>query len=70
MNPNISSAYVAILDNRAVAFETNLSKFWELFNKIEPECRNYKYYQRKFQESDVVKFVNKQDKIYILQKVL
>lgn len=70
MNTNITALYVAITENRAVFFETNLKKFVTELNKLEPKSRNYDYYYRQFDKSDVVQFVNSKDKVYVLQKLL
>ncbi len=50
MNKQLKAAYVGIKDNVAVVFETNLNDFVEKLKVLEPSCRNYNYYYRRFKE--------------------
>ena len=67
---DLKSLFVAIKDNEAILFETNLKYFIEAFKKIEPDCRNYDYYYREFKKSKMLQYINKNDEIYFLQKLL
>lgn len=70
MNKDVGSMYVAIVENRVVFWETNLTKFWELIKREEPKFKGYNAFYKDYQKTDVVKFVSASDKIYIFQKVL
>lgn len=51
MNKNITAFFVVNKNNVTVAFESNLSDFVEMFQKIEPTARNYMFYYRQFKKS-------------------
>ena len=44
----LATLYVAIYDEKVVAFGTNLSKFVASLSNVEPKARNRAYYDRKF----------------------
>lgn len=66
---DLKNLYIAIADNKAVLFETNLKFFVEAFSNIEPGCRNYEYYYREFKKRMVIE-VELSGKKYTLQKAL
>lgn len=53
MNDRIGSLYLAIIDNKAVCFETNLKDFVYIFTIIEPAARNYDWFYRQFKKSNM-----------------
>ena len=65
MNKNISSFFVAIKDNKCVAYGSNLSGCVKMLSNIEPKARNYAYYYRKFQESNEIEWNG-----YFIQKIV
>lgn len=67
---DLKSLYVAIVDNKAILFETNLKLFIEQLEKVESETRNYDYYYRRFKKSKEQTLVNSDGKTYHLQKLL
>lgn len=50
MNQNITSFYVVNSKNITVAYESNLADLITMFQKIEPNARNYQYYYRQFKK--------------------
>lgn len=50
MNKNVTTLYAVNIDNRTVAFGTNITDLYRMFSKICPDARNYQYYYRQFQD--------------------
>ncbi len=67
---DLKSLYTVIVNNKVVAFDTNLKSFIEKLNDLESESRNYDYYYREFKKSHDYKFQNKDGVKYHLQKLL
>lgn len=67
---DLKAFYVAIESNKVVYYDTNLLKFIDGFKQIEPEIKSYQYYNRQFKKSNRIIFINKNEKIYYLQKVI
>jgi len=69
MIKNLNALFIAISDNKAVVFDTNLKNMWDKLKAIEPDCRNYDYYYREFKKKSIVVYINPDDKIYVLQRL-
>ena len=61
--------YTANHDNEVVLFATNLKTFVEALNALEPNSRNYAYYDRQFKKNSIVPFKGQDGKEYKLQLV-
>lgn len=70
MNKGLKKAFVAIKNNEAVVFDTNLKEFVLKLNRIEPETRNYMYYYREFEKRKMIEYVNQSGEVYNLQQIL
>jgi hypothetical protein len=70
MNKDLTRAFVAIKDNTAVIFDTNLKDFVKKLSALESKARNYDYYSRQFKTQKVVQYVNESGEIYYLQDLL
>lgn len=68
MRNNISSFYVANLDNRTVALDTSLMPFCLSLENLDPRFRNYDFFYREFKKTDLIQF-KIEDKVYWLQKL-
>ena len=66
---DLKKLYTANHDNEVVIFATNLKSFVEAIAKIEPNCRNYAYYDREFKKSALLEFMGVSENVYKLQKV-
>lgn len=66
---DLKKLYTANHDNEVVIFATNLKSFVEMLAKIEPNARNYAYYDREFKKKAILDFVGDSEKTYKLQKV-
>ena len=66
---DLKKLYTANVDNEVVIFATNLKSFVEMLTKIEPNARNYAYYDREFKKFSALDFVGASEKVYKLQKV-
>ncbi|AWX45500.1 hypothetical protein HME9304_02520 [Flagellimonas maritima] len=66
---DLKQLYTAIVDNEVVFFDTNLKLFVQKLNDAEPTSRNYQYYYRGFQKTNILTFENN-GKQYFLQKLL
>ena len=66
---DLKKLYTANHDNEVVIFATNLKSFVEILAKIEPNARNYAYYDREFKKVGLMDFVGDSGKSYKLQKV-
>lgn len=66
---DLKKLYTANQNNEVVVFATNLKSFVELLNNIEPNARNYAYYDREFKKVPVMDFVGESGKEYKLQEV-
>ncbi|AWI26816.1 hypothetical protein HYN49_13420 [Flavobacterium pallidum] len=65
----LSKLYTAVLDNKVVAFGTNLKDFVTEMQSLEPQkTRNYQYYFRAFQKEKIIE-LKAVDKVYFLQEV-
>lgn len=69
MNKALRQLYVAVVDNKVVAYGTNLSGFIKELVAIEPNCRNRAYFDREFDKSDTVTWTNNEGCVYTLQKL-
>lgn len=67
---DLKSLYTAVKNNRVVLFETNLKKFHTAFSKIEPSCRKYDYFYRKFKKGKILEYLSEDEEIYFIQKLL
>lgn len=67
---DLKTFYVAINENKVISFDTNLSKFVAGLKKIEPDVKGYQFYNKEFKKNNIIVFVNKNNKVYFLQKVL
>lgn len=67
---DLKTFYVAINENKVISFDTNLSKFVAGLKKIEPDVKGYQFYNKEFKKNKIIVFVNKNNKVYFLQKVL
>lgn len=65
----LSKLYTANHENRVVCFGTNLTNFYDNFNKIESNIDNYHILRRRFDKSKEIEFVGVSGKTYILQEV-
>jgi hypothetical protein len=70
MKKDLKMFYVGNLNNRTVIFDSNLRKFIEKLNNIEPASRNYQYYCRQFGKSSEVVYLSPEDKVYVLQRIV
>lgn len=66
---DLKNLYTLVIDNKVVMFETNLKKFVDELNEIEPETRNYDYYYRKFKKINQITFENTKGVKHYIQKV-
>jgi hypothetical protein len=66
---DLKKLYTANHDNEVVIFATNLKSFVEELAKIEPNSRNYAFYDREFKKKVVLEFIGDSGKSYKLQKV-
>ena len=66
---DLKKLYTANHDNEVVIFATNLKSFVDALANIEPNARNYAYYDREFKKISVLDFVGDSGKSYKLQKV-
>lgn len=66
---DLKKLYTANVDNEVVIFATNLKSFAAALAKIEPNARNYAYYDREFKKANVLPFTGDSGKVYKLQKV-
>lgn len=69
MNKALRQLYVAMVDNKVVAYGTNLSAFVKELEAIEPNIRNRAYFDREFDKSNIVTWTNDGGCVYTLQKV-
>ncbi len=67
---DLKAFYVAINENKVVCYETNLFKFLECFKKVENDIKSYQYYRGRFKDDSIIVYVNKERKVYFLQKVI
>lgn len=70
MNQHVTSLYLAIANDRAVLFSTNLSKFVENLKKLDPAAKSYAYYYKEFQKRDYLELKTESGVVYFLQKAL
>lgn len=68
MNKDVKYLYIAIIDNKVVAFDTNLKMFVEKFMQVE-KIRNYDYFYRKFKKEDLFEYNTESGKLYTIQKL-
>lgn len=66
---DLKKLYTANHDNEVVIFATNLKSFVEVLANIEPNARNYAYYDREFKKNSILIFTGVSEKVYKLQKV-
>jgi len=69
MNNRISKIYVAVLDNRVIAIDTNLSRFILELKLIESGINSLSYYNKLFKKQDITYFTSRLGKTYTLQKI-
>ncbi len=70
MNIRLSRFYVAVLDNRVVLFNTNLSAFILELKAIEPGINSLSYYDKQFRKEELIYFTSRIGKTYTLQKLI
>lgn len=70
MNKRIPKLYIAILDNRLVILNTNLSHFISELRAIEPGINSLSYYDKTFRKEDIIYFTSRLGKTYTLQKYI
>lgn len=70
MNIRISKIYVAILDNRVIVLETNLSEFILELRTIESGINSLSYYNKLFKNNEITYFTSGAGKTYTLQKII
>ncbi|BAP30157.1 uncharacterized protein CHSO_1120 [Chryseobacterium sp. StRB126] len=67
MNKKLSNIYVVIFEEKVIAIETNLQKFYDSFPAELKSKKAYDYFYREFKKSSYFKF--KLDNRYSLQKI-
>jgi hypothetical protein len=71
MNSDLRKLYVAIIDNKVVCFNTNLSAFIRDFNNQHRGLKSLSFYTKEFKSKDVIVFFDEDEgKVYHLQKIL
>ena len=70
MNNRLSKVYVAILDNRVIALDTNLSSFILEMKSIESGINSLSYYDKRFKKEDIIYFTSRLGKTYTFQKIV
>lgn len=70
MNNRITKIYVAILDNRVVVINTNLSSFILELRGIESGINSLSYYDKIFRKQDIIYHTSRLGKTYTLQKII
>ena len=65
----LSKLYTANVDNKVVAFATNLKEFSDVLVALEPNAEPYHTLRRKFDKHCLIIFVGESGKEYILQEV-
>ncbi|RYG15254.1 MAG: hypothetical protein EOO07_15835 [Chitinophagaceae bacterium] len=65
----LSKLYTANLDNRVVAFSTNLKDFADALARLEPNATPYHTLRRNFEKTSEIEFVGASGKEYKLQEV-
>lgn len=70
MNNRITKIFVAILDNRVVAIDTNLSSFILEMRSIEVGINSLSYYGKRFKNEEIIYFTSRLGKTYTFQKII
>ena len=70
MNNRITKLYVAILENRVIFIDTNLSSFITQMKAIEHGMSSLSYYDKRFKNEDIIYYASRFGKTYTLQKII
>lgn len=65
----LSKLYTANVNNKVVAFATNLKEFSEELIMLESNAEPYHTLRRKFEKQDVINFIGESGVQYVLQEV-
>lgn len=69
MRKRLACIYVAIKNNEALFYETNLTDFIKKLNALGLEVENYSHYSRKFKKQKTVHHISKDNETYFFQKI-
>ena len=70
MNNRISKLYVAILNNRVVLVDTNLSSFIMEMKTMEYGLSSLSYYDKRFKNEEIIYYTSRLGKTYTFQKII
>lgn len=70
MNSHLTKIYIAMIENRAVVVETNLSSFIRELRSLDIGMSSLSYYDKRFKESNIIYHVTSIGRTYTLQKIV